>query len=179
MKKYLARNHRFYVNNSQNWVEISGLSSWSVQYTSEVSDSSKYNSQGWTSSIITKRTGVINLEGFYLANNSGERDLGQYTCEIAASNLGYNGLRGVKIEAFDSNGYTIGLITCSGSISLSPVTGNVRSLNSWGISVNLKGIPLGSGIYNIFDQETYPLPASGIDRSGMWTGVLGMYTYAE
>lgn len=180
MKKYLARNHRFYIENSGQWIAISGISEWSVSYQNSIADISKFNENGWTSSITTSRSGVVALDGFYLVDSvTGQTDLGQSICDSLTNSLGYNSLRGFKIEAYDENLNTIGYILASGVFSRLNRNGAVSNAMRWGVTVNFKGIPIGSGIYNIFDQEAYPPPASGIDRAGMWTGVLGMYTYAE
>ena len=180
MKRYLAKNHRFYIQDSQSWIQISGVARWSVSYESTVADLDKFNSNGWGGSIVTSRSGNIRLDGFYLADAvTGARDVGQSLCDLACNGLGFHGLRGFKIEAYDDNLAATGAITGSGIFAAIPNGGITSTTLPWGIQIELKGIPVGSGIYNIFDQETYPPPASGIDRAGMWTGVLGMYTYAE
>ncbi len=180
MRKYLARDHKFYISNTGNWVQISGVSNWTVSYESETSELSKFSSNGWGGSLITSRTGSITLTGFYLVDaQTNQRDYGQLICDSAANSLGYHGLRGFKIEAFDSTSTVIGSITTSGVLASSDIGGAVTAVMPWGVTIELKGIPVGSGIYNIFSQETYPAPAPDISRSGMWTGVLGMYTYAE
>lgn len=181
MKKYLARNHKFYINNSNNWIPISGISNWSLAYTSETSDVSKFNSNGWYGSIITSRSGTITLEGFYLADSNGNRDQGQLLCDQSISQLGYHGTRGFKIEAYDDvNQSVVGYILFSGVLNPGARAGKLSSAFPWGATISLKGMPMGSGIYNIFSQESYPVtPPDTLSRSGMWTGVLGMYTYAE
>lgn len=181
MKKYLARDHKFFIKNLENWIQISGITSWSISYAREVADLSKFNDLGWSASITTSRAGSINLEGFYLTDiSTGDKDLGQLLCDQAANGLGYNGLRAFKIEVYDDNNLVIGSITCSGVISTPNLTGgNARAHSRWNKLISLKSIPVGAGIYNIFSQESYPPPEPDISRSGMWTGVLGMYTYAE
>jgi hypothetical protein len=180
MKKYLARNHRFYVLDSGSWVQISGISNWSVTYENTTGELNKFNNNGWTGSIVTSRSGSINLEGFYLVDaSSGLRDYGQFICDSSASQLGYHSLRGFKIEVYDDSSNSIGSIIGSGVFSIATRGGSTTTVMQWNSKIDFKGIPVGSGIYNIFDQEAYPPSASGIDRAGMWTGVLGMYTYAE
>ena len=180
MRKYLARDHKFYVSDDNNWIQISGVASWTVSYEKETSELSKFTDNGWGGTLITARTSSINLTGFYLIDEqTKQRDFGQFVCDSAANSLGYHGLRGLKIEAFDSNNTVIGFISASGVLSSPKLGGAVTTVMPWGTTVQLKGIPLGSGIYDIFSQETYPAPAPDISRSGMWTGVLGMYTYAE
>lgn len=179
MKKYLARDHRFYINDGTNWLAISGVSSWSMSVANDVQDNSKFSNNGWSSAIITSRAGAITLEGFYLVDAvTGTRDQGQLACETAAKSLGFHALRGFKLEAYTNN-TVIGSIQTSGIISFAGVTAGAQSVLPWNTSVEFLGIPIGSGIYNIFDQEAYPPPEPDISRSGMWTGVLGMYTYAE
>lgn len=179
MKRYLARNHKFYVNDGTNWLQISGIRSWTFGIQYEDADDSKFNDNGWMSYVVISRAGIINLEGFFLADSTtGERDSGQQACDNACKSLGFNALRSFKIEAFEDS-TSIGYIQGSGIFSFSSTGSNVTTVLPWNTTINLLGMPVGSGIYNIFSQETYPPPASGIDRSGMWTGVLGMYTYTE
>lgn len=179
MKRYLARNHKFYIYDVNKWLQVSGIANWSLAYATETAELAKFSSNGWGGSIVTSLSGVVTLEGFYLADASGLRDSGQKACETAAAGLGYYALRGFKIEAYDDAGAQVGNILGSGIFSFSNRGGATTAVMRWDMQMAYKGIPLGSGIYNIFSQEAYPAPAPDISRSGMWTGVLGMYTYAE
>lgn len=177
MNKYLARNHKFYINDGANWLQISGIRAWSFEVQAETDRVSQYKDGGWEGEIITKRRAILSLQGFFLAEES-TRDGGQAACEDAARLIGYYATRGFRVDAIGTNANVVGYILISGAPSIKPYGGEVTTVMPWEVDVSIVGQPLGSGVYgNLFPIEEPVTPTE--DLGGLWTGVGGLYTYSE
>ncbi len=152
IRKYLARDHRFFIStdNRATWVPISGISEWTFTVDSNSEDVSTMDYGAWGSSIHTQRTATLSLTGFYLSDaTTGARDAGQLAWEQASMKVGYAATRDFKVEAY-AGGSVIGHIIVTGTPSIADLGGATTAVLPWGGEVAVDGAPTGSGMYNIF-----------------------------
>ena len=152
IRKYLARDHKFFISadNRATWIAISGISEWTFTVDSNSEDVSTMDYGAWGSSIHTQRTAALTLTGFYLSDAAtGGRDTGQLMWEQASMKVGYAATRDFKVEAFTTSG-VIGHIMITGTPSIADLGGATTAVLPWGGEVAVDGAPTGSGMYNIF-----------------------------
>lgn len=154
VRKFLARDHRFYISSTGTtgpWTEISGISTWGFAIDSNSEDVSTVDAGAWGSSIHTQRTGTLTLEGFYLVDASdGTRDPGQAAFETAAMQVGFDATRYFKVTFETTSGGEQGHFTVTGTPSISEYGGSVTDVEPFGGEVAVDGAPTGSGVYDIF-----------------------------
>ena len=159
VRKFLARNHRFFINTDSGdydagtWVAVSGISSWSWSEDSSDADSSDFDNAGWTSSFVVSRGTTLGFEGQYLVDEAtGARDSGQLLCEQGSKGFGPTAFKYLKVEAVNTARTTpIGSIIVLGSLSQGETGGGMEDIQAFSIEAMVQGKPIGSGIYNIFD----------------------------
>lgn len=152
IRKYLARDHKFYISddNRATWTAISGISEWGFTVDANAEDVSTMDFGAWGSSMHTQRTATLTLTGFMLVDaGTGARDAGQYEWERAASQVGYAAYRDFKVEAVTASG-VIGYIIVTGTPTMADLGGTTTAVQGWGGEVAVEGMPTGSGMYNIF-----------------------------
>lgn len=157
IRKYLARDHKFYIStdNRATWTPISGIATWGFTIDNNDEDVSTTDSGGWGSSMYTQHTASLSLEGFFLVDSlTGDRDQGQLLAERAATKVGYDAYRDIKIEAVPTisgvQSTAIGSIIVTGTIALGDMGGAVTDVDPWNVEVAVDGKPTGSGIYDVF-----------------------------
>jgi hypothetical protein len=157
IRKYLARDHKFFVSEDgrATWIAISGIATWGFTIDNNDEDVSTVDNGGWGSSMYTQHTGALSLEGFFLVDAAdGTRDQGQLKTEQAATKVGYDAYRDFKIEAWPTisgvQSASIGSIIVTGTPALGDMGGAVTDVDPWNVEVAIDGKPTGSGIYDIF-----------------------------
>lgn len=162
VRKFLARNHRFYINtdtsdtvpapNSATWVAISGVNAWSWGEDASDADSSDFDNAGWGSSFTVTRKATLGIEGQYLLDEAtGVKNEGQRLCEVAAHTFGPDGFRWLKVAALNTaRTLEIGSIITQGSINQQEGGGGMEDIAPFSIESMVQGKPTGSGCYNIF-----------------------------
>ena len=143
------------IDNRATWTPISGIATWGFTIDNNDEDVSTTDSGGWGSSMYTQHTASLSLEGFFLVDSlTGDRDQGQLLAERAATKVGYDAYRDIKIEAVPTisgvQSTAIGSIIVTGTIALGDMGGAVTDVDPWNVEVAVDGKPTGSGIYDVF-----------------------------
>ena len=163
VRKYLARNHRFYINTvttnavptpaDATWVAISGVNAWSWGEDASSADSSDFDNAGWGSDFTVTRKATLGIEGQYLLDETtGTKDEGQRLAEVAAHTFGPDGFRWLKVAGLNTARTTeIGSIIVQCSINQQEGGGGMEDIQPFSIEGMVQGKPVGSGSYNIFN----------------------------
>jgi len=157
VRKYLARDFSFFMSDDSGttWKAISGLNTWGFSTDSNDEDTSTIDSGAWGSSMYTQRNGSMSLEGFYLVDSvTGQRDSGQLACETAATKVGYDAYRLIRVEmtplTSGVKSTSIGGFYATGQFALGDMGGSSTDVEPWAVDIVFDGKPTGSGVFNIF-----------------------------
>lgn len=160
VRKYMARNHKFYINTatdndyaSGTWVTISGINTFSLGLESSDVNVDDFDSDGWGSDFPVTRKLTVGLEGFMLVDEeTGARDSGQLMADSASLLFGQSAFRWAKVEAVKSNDRSqpIGHVIFLGAWKPTDGGGGMEDAAPFGMEVMSQGAPVGSGVYSYF-----------------------------
>lgn len=157
VRKYLARDFSFFMSDDSGatWKTISGLNTWGFSTDSNDEDTSTFDSGAWGSSMYTQRTGSMSLEGFYLVDSvTGLRDGGQLAMEQAATKVGYDAYRLIRVEmtplVSGVKAASLGGFYATAQFAMGDIGGSSTDVEPWAMDVVFDGKPTGSGVFNIF-----------------------------
>lgn len=93
-RKVLARGWVFEVESAtpDTWIQIGGINNFTPDRAKDDADTSDFDSGGWAEHLPASRGLSISLDGFYLEDAAGARDLGQARVEALAQLVDNAGL---------------------------------------------------------------------------------------
>lgn len=175
--KVLARDFGFAVNTgtagSPVWVDIAGLSSFSLSPSANDANTTTFDDEGWISHMKASRGGSMSAEGQFIEDESdGSRDPGQEAVEAWAMEIGQSSLKQFRITT--PGGSTL---VWDASVVVPIGTGGgggTDDASSWKMDVTFSGAPEIDSLGAVPDTPGTPTVVAGNDLGTVtWTGSAG------
>ena len=140
--KVLAREWVFEIESAtpDTWIEIGGINSMAPDRSKDDADVTDFNSGGWSEHLPAQRGLSVTLDGFYLEDDAGARDLGQARVEEVAQIVGHAGLVGFRMTSPASAGNR--RISGEASFNYGGPGGNNNDGASWSAEATFSGQPV-------------------------------------
>lgn len=99
--KVLAREWTFEVESATpgTWLEIGGINSFTLDRSKDDADTTDFDSNGWAQHLPAQRGLSVSLDGFYLEDTAGARNLGQERVETLSRVVGSAGLANFRMTS--------------------------------------------------------------------------------
>lgn len=140
--KVLAREWTFEIESATpgTWLEIGGINSFTPDRSKDDADTTDFDSGGWATHLPAQRGLSVTMDGFYLEDAAGARNLGQERVEAVSQIVGSTGLVNFRM----TSPATAGLRRISGPASFNhggPGGGN-NDASSWSAEAVFSGQPV-------------------------------------
>lgn len=136
--KIPARDYTFEVDpaGGTTYVEIGGVTTWSVSKNDETTDTTDFDSDGRASSLKMQIGESFTLEGFLKSDvSNGNRDAGQAACEDLDDALGLDSLGAFRFTAPDGE-----VKTFDGHCSVTKGGGGNNDMSKWSVEITASGV---------------------------------------
>jgi hypothetical protein len=150
--KVLARNWGLYIETATagTFQKIGGIDTFTLSFKDEQTDTTDFDSNGYSTHIVSGRSNEIKIEGSFIEDaTTGERDAGQALIESLATKIGYQSIGKFRMKT------PSGKVTeYSVSASLSDQGGGTKDKTKWGATLTVSGAPrpIDSGDTAIYNE---------------------------
>jgi hypothetical protein len=138
--KVLARNWGLYLEEPATvgtFQRIGGIESFTLGFGSEDTDTTDFDTEGYSTHIVSGRSNEIKIEGSFIEDvTTGDRDAGQTLAEDLATKIGHESIGKFRLKA------PSGKVTeFSVSATMTDQGGGLKDKTKWGATLKVSGKP--------------------------------------